>query len=111
MAAGELEFVADTEEGLIKDFRPTVYWYPSFRCNLACKHCSVKSSPYVDTSKDLAFDEALTVVDQLKELNVGWVFLSGGDFLFRPDALKLLERLMESDFNTKLNLTVCSSPK
>lgn len=99
MAAGDLEFVADTDEGLIKDFRPTVYWYPSFRCNLACQHCSVNSSPYVDTSKDLAFAEALKVVDQLKELNAGWVILSGGEFLFRADSLKILEKLIEADIN------------
>ena len=69
MAERDLEFVADIEEGLIQDYRPTVYWYPSFRCNLACKHCSVNSSPYVDTSNDLMFEQALAVVDQLKELN------------------------------------------
>jgi radical SAM protein with 4Fe4S-binding SPASM domain len=99
MAEQDLEFVADTEEGLAKGYRPTVYWYPSFRCNLACKHCSVNSSPYVDTSNDLVFEEALAVVDQLKELNAGWVILSGGEFLFRPDALKILERLIEADIS------------
>jgi radical SAM protein with 4Fe4S-binding SPASM domain len=99
MAEPELEFLPDTDEGLSKGIRPTVYWYPSFRCNLACKHCSVNSSPNVDTSGDLTLEEALSVVGQLKELDAGWVILSGGEFLFRPDSLRLLEALIDAGIN------------
>lgn len=70
---------------------PQVYWYLSFRCNLACNHCSVRSSPSVDTSRDLDTAECLDVVDQLVELNASGVELSGGEVLLRRDALAVVE--------------------
>lgn len=76
-------------------FRPTVYWYLSFRCNLACAHCSVGSSPWVDTSEDLAPDECLRVVEQMADLKVRAALLTGGEFLIRPDALRILRALAD----------------
>jgi radical SAM protein with 4Fe4S-binding SPASM domain len=74
-------------------FRPTIYWYLSFQCNLACAHCSVGSSPWVDTSGDLGTDECLRVVEQMAELQVRAALLTGGEFLIRPDALRILRAL------------------
>lgn len=74
-------------------FRPDIYWYLSFRCNLACIHCSVESSPWVDTSDDLTPAECMKVVDQMAELNVRTAMLSGGEVLLRPDALDIMEAL------------------
>lgn len=76
-------------------FRPTIYWYLSFRCNLACAHCSVGSSPWVDTSGDLDTDECLRVIEQMAELQVRAALLTGGEFLIRPDALRILRALAE----------------
>lgn len=77
-------------------FRPTIYWYLSFRCNLACAHCSVHSSPWVDTSDDLAPDECMRIVEQMVELNVRTAILTGGEFLIRPDALQILSALADN---------------
>jgi radical SAM protein with 4Fe4S-binding SPASM domain len=76
-------------------FRPVIYWYLSFRCNLACAHCSVHSSPWVDTSEDLTTAECLGVIEQMAELNVGTALVTGGEFLIRPDALRILQALGE----------------
>ncbi len=76
-------------------FRPHIYWYLSFRCNLACTHCSVFSSPWVDTSADLSTAECLRVVDQMADLGVGFAILTGGEALLRPDALTILAALAE----------------
>lgn len=78
-------------------FRPHIYWYLSFRCNLACEHCSVHSSPWVDTSQDLSAEEAMRVIDQMAELNVGFAILTGGEFLLRNDALQIMRRLAEKN--------------
>ena len=80
---------AEAEES--RKFRPDIYWYLSFRCNLACEHCSVFSSPFVDTSDDLGTEDALRVVEQMKELNVRTAILSGGEVLYRSDALEILK--------------------
>ena len=78
-----------------RKFRPHIYWYLSFRCNLACKHCSVFSSPWVDTSQDLSTEECMAVIDQMADLNVGVAILTGGEVLLRPDALAIMRRLAE----------------
>ena len=78
-----------------RQFRPFIYWYVSFRCNLACRHCSVQSSPAVDTSQDLDTAAALRVVEQMHELGVGTVAMTGGEALLRPDAIELIEAVTE----------------
>lgn len=74
-------------------FRPIIYWYLSFRCNLSCAHCSVHSSPWVDTTDDLTTEECMRVVDQMAELNVRAALLTGGEFLIRPDSMQILRAL------------------
>ncbi len=77
-------------------FRPNIYWYLTFRCNLACKHCWVESSPWVDTSGDLTTLEAMRVVQQMVELNVGTCIMTGGEVLSRRDALDVLLALTDN---------------
>lgn len=76
-----------------RSFRPDIYWYLSFRCNLACAHCSVSSSPWVDTSQDLKPEECMEVIEQMEELGVRSAILTGGEFLLRSDALQILRAL------------------
>lgn len=85
-----------------RKFRPDIYWYLSFRCNLACEHCSVFSSPFVDTSQDLDTESALNVVDQMVELNVRTAILSGGEVLFRPDALEIMQACFDRGLRVSL---------
>lgn len=81
-------------------FRPTVYWYLSLRCNLACKHCWVNSSPRVDTSGDLKTDTMLEAVHNLKRLHPAGVILTGGEPLFHPDITLILQALIQQEINT-----------
>jgi radical SAM protein with 4Fe4S-binding SPASM domain len=72
--------------------QPLVYWYPSFRCNLKCVHCSVEAAPDSVEESVLGTDACMRVVDQLAEAEAG-VILSGGEFLLRRDALSILAAL------------------
>jgi radical SAM protein with 4Fe4S-binding SPASM domain len=85
-----------------RKFRPDVYWYLSFRCNLACTHCWVNSSPMVDTSGDLSTEQALKAVEQIAELNTETALLSGGEVLYRRDALVILQALADHGVNIGL---------
>lgn len=76
-------------------FAPVVYWYVSMRCNLACKHCWVNSSPSVDTSTDLTSGELLRAADNICDFAPQGVILTGGEPLYRSDIGLLLERLVE----------------
>jgi radical SAM protein with 4Fe4S-binding SPASM domain len=79
-----------------RKFRPFIYWYLTFRCNLACRHCWVESSPAVDTTQDLSTVEAMAVIQQLVELNADTCALSGGEVLTRRDAVEILESLADN---------------
>lgn len=94
-----------------RKFRPQVYWYLSFRCNLACEHCSVHSSPWVDTSGDLGPLAAMRVVEQLVDLNAGSVVLTGGEALIRRDCLDLLAALADNGIATALETNGTVIPK
>ncbi len=103
MAAVDLALLPKRPEpGPSRDFNPTVYWYLSFRCNLACKHCWVNSSPAVDTSEDLQGDELLRAVDNIATLNPSQVILTGGEPLMHPDILPLLDRLSSVPIRTSI---------
>jgi radical SAM protein with 4Fe4S-binding SPASM domain len=78
-----------------------VYWYVSRRCNLACEHCWLNCSPYVDTSKELSTQEALAAVAKIKSFSNSAV-LTGGEALFRPDFLLLLEAMIDARIHTVL---------
>ena len=91
--AGRFRILEETQ----RRFRPAVYWYLTFTCNLACSHCSVNSSPWVDSSTDLTTGECLGVIEQMTELRVSTVLLTGGEFLIRPDALQILRALADRE--------------
>lgn len=97
--------ILDAPRSLHEDqrkFRPDIYWYLSFRCNLACKHCSVFSSPYVDTSDDLTREQCLAVVDDMVALNVRTAILTGGEVLVRRDALEIITAIASRDIQVGL---------
>jgi Fe-coproporphyrin III synthase len=77
-------------------FSPAVYWYLSFRCNLACKHCAPQSSPSINTSGDLTTEECLAVIDRFRELNVSRVILSGGEPLVHPAFKTIIRELVNA---------------
>lgn len=78
-----------------REFRPMIYWYVTFRCNLACKHCWVNSSPTVDTSTDLTTEQMLAAVDRVAEFNPNRVVFTGGEPFVRKDFPQVLRRLNE----------------
>lgn len=76
-------------------FRPLVYWYLTYRCNLRCKHCWINSSPSVDISTELTTDEILATIPQLKKIDPSLVILTGGEPLLRKDALAIIEAIID----------------
>ena len=71
------------EKIVIPDAPEYVIWELTLRCNLRCKHCAAAAGR--GRADELSTDEALMVVEQLKELGVGAVALMGGEVLVRRD--------------------------
>jgi radical SAM protein with 4Fe4S-binding SPASM domain len=69
----------------------TAVWEITMGCNMRCKHCG--SSCTEPSSDELTTDEAFKVIDQMSDLGVRWVTLSGGEPLTRRDLPELIRYL------------------
>jgi len=72
------------------DKKPVVVWNVTKQCNLRCLHCYALATagPAPD---ELSPDEALALLQDLKDFGVPVVLFSGGEPLMRPDLLELVE--------------------
>ncbi|MBD5546188.1 MAG: radical SAM protein [Lachnospiraceae bacterium] len=72
----------------------TCVWEVTMGCNMRCGHCgSSCADPLPD---ELTTEEALDLCDQIAELGLKWITISGGEPLTRKDVAMLVERLSSS---------------
>ncbi len=71
----------------------TCVWEVTMGCNMRCGHCG--SSCAEPLKDELSTEEALSLCDQIAELGLRWVTLSGGEPLTRKDIPLLVKRLSE----------------
>ncbi len=74
--------------------RPVVFWNITSRCNLYCLHCYISASPG-GWALELSKAEALSVVNDIVELKLPLVTLSGGEPLIRDDFWDITSKLVE----------------
>lgn len=74
------------------EYKPiTCVWEVTMGCNMRCGHCgSSCENPLPD---ELTTEEALDLCDQMAEMGLRWVTLSGGEPLTRKDTPELVKRL------------------
>jgi Fe-coproporphyrin III synthase len=70
--------------------RPVVFWNVTSRCNLSCGHCYLDAGPDRDTSGELTTTEALHLIDDLGDMGVPLLIISGGEPLLRRDIWEIL---------------------
>lgn len=69
----------------------TCVWEVTMGCNMRCGHCG--SSCETPLPDELTTEEALNLCDQIADLKLKWVTLSGGEPLTRKDIAMLVKRL------------------
>lgn len=76
------------------DYKPmTAVWEITMGCNMRCKHCgSSCENPLPD---ELTTEEALDLADQIAELGLIWITLSGGEPFTRKDWHLIAKRLSD----------------
>ena len=79
--------------------RPVIAWNITGMCNMRCRHCYI-SAPL---SNELSRNEAIKLVEEMREIKSSLVILSGGEPLLREDLFDLMERLRESGIKVALS--------
>lgn len=82
----------------------TIFWEVTTQCNLRCKHCYLYNeiaSSSTNTT-ELNTENCLKIVEQFDEANVFYVSVLGGEPLYRPDIMDILNRLGEKKFWTQI---------
>lgn len=60
-------------------------------CNLRCRHCNVLVKRGLSHKDDLTTNQCLNLIDQLKDLGVVMLIVTGGEPFFRKDFLKIVK--------------------
>ena len=69
-------------------------WELTMECNMRCKHCG--SSCAVEQEDELTTLEALNLCDELKELGMEYITLSGGEPTLRKDLPAIIRKLTDN---------------
>ena len=76
-------------------------WELTYACNLACVHC-LSSSGRRDP-KELSTAEALSVVDQLADLQVFYINIGGGEPMIRKDFFDIVDHAIDRYVGVKFS--------
>ena len=114
-AVKRLEFASNTDVeyemmNWVTDhgFLYSIQWEVTFRCNEACIHCYNPGAAHAEGEKndrkrdELSTEEAKSLFDQLADLGVFRLILSGGEATLRKDFWELLEYARSKGFAVAL---------
>jgi len=89
--------------------RPCIFVRLTY-CNLRCTYCDTEYAFY--EGKDQSID---TIMDEIKSVNCNLVEVTGGEPLFQPECIELLNRLVDEGFEVMLetggSLPISQVPK
>lgn len=99
MADTTSPLTAELKRGL--DAPICLTWELTYGCNLACTHC-LSSSGRRDPA-ELTTEQVFTLIDELRDLQVFYVNMGGGEPTIRPDFYDLVDRCVGSGVGVKLS--------
>jgi len=81
----------------------TVQWELTYRCNEKCSHCYIDVfAPHADVPGELSTVECFRVLNEMAELGVLNLTLSGGEILVRRDFFEIAEYARSKKFLLRL---------
>jgi len=75
-----------------KGLSRSLYWYLTFNCNLACRHCALEARPGLDDAA-LTDGQLRTILDNVASYRPSSVIVSGGEPLIFDRCIDVLEIL------------------
>jgi radical SAM protein len=90
----------------------TLAWEVTRACALSCLHCRAVAQPKPDP-RELNTEEAMRVVDQIREVGNPILVVTGGDPLMRRDVFDLMSYAVSKGLRTSLtpSATALANPK
>src|SRR3990172_8775256 len=79
----------------------TLAWEITRACALSCMHCRAEAQPKPDPN-ELTHDEAIGVIDQIRDIGDPILVVTGGDPLMRRDVCDLLAYAVQKGLRTSL---------
>ena len=76
-------------------------WEITYACNLQCVHCL--SSSGTRDPRELSTDQAKAVLDELRDLQVFYINIGGGEPMIRKDFFEILEHAETNDIGVKFS--------
>ncbi len=80
-----------------KCFPQMVVWEVTWACNMRCIHCGTSAGKARED--ELTTDEALALIDELKDLGCEAITISGGEPMLRKDWRQLADRIRQNGIN------------
>lgn len=74
-----------------------VFWETTTACNLSCRHCRRQDTAPDAALQDLTTEEALHLIDGIKEAGSPLLILSGGEPLLRTDLFTLVDHARQQE--------------
>ena len=76
-------------------------WEITYACNLQCVHCL--SSSGIRDPRELSTDQAKAVLDELRDLQVFYINIGGGEPMIRKDFFEILEHAEVNNIGVKFS--------
>jgi MoaA/NifB/PqqE/SkfB family radical SAM enzyme len=90
------------EDKTLKNVGPVVAWNITKRCNFKCKHCYSSATANTD-KEELTLPQIKGIVDQMKQLKVPVILLSGGEPLMHDDIFEIIAYIREAGIRVSLS--------
>ena len=97
MSASQL--VTQLKRGL--DAPICLTWELTYACNLQCVHCLSSSGQRDD--RELSTQQAFAVLDELRDLQVFYINIGGGEPMIRRDFFDIIEYSIANDIGVKFS--------
>ncbi|MCR2044121.1 radical SAM/SPASM domain-containing protein [Anaerosalibacter massiliensis] len=75
-----------------------VDFHVTYKCNLKCKHCYAADQYKNNSSEELTFNEIIDMLDQLDEMGVFYLRITGGEPFIHPYFLDILNYAYKKKF-------------
>ncbi|PWR75965.1 radical SAM/SPASM domain-containing protein [Methanospirillum stamsii] len=83
--------------------RPVVFWNLTNACNLGCSHCYSRSGPDASDRNELSTKEIFASIDDLAQIKIPLILLTGGEPLMRSDLFRIAEYADKKGIKTALS--------